>query len=198
MDQRPLIVGLGGTTRTDSTSERALRACLAAAGRLGARTEIFAAEALHLPHYGAAGCSDDPKVRRLVSALRDADAVILSSPAYHGVLSGLLKNALDYVEDLRGDTRPYLDMRAVGCIVCAYGPQAIGTTLMSMRAIVHALRGWPTPMGVGVNTSVASFDENGACSDAEVDAQLAILAGQVVDFAKMSRAWTRRRLCAAE
>jgi len=195
---RPLIVGLGGTTRPSSTSERALRGCLSVAGGLGVRTEMFGADALDLPLYGSAGCMNHPKAAQLLAALREADAVVLSSPAYHGALSGLLKNALDYVEELREDERPYLDMRAVGCIACAYGSQAIGTTLISMRLVVHALRGWPTPLGVGINSSQLSLDESGRCSVTDINVQLEALARQVADFAKMRSAFSHRQLCAAE
>jgi hypothetical protein len=34
---------------------------------------------------------------------------IVGSPGYHGAISGLVKNALDYIEDLREDPRVYLD-----------------------------------------------------------------------------------------
>jgi len=83
------------------------------------------------------------KARRLIGALAGCDAVIIASPGYHGGPSGLIKNALDYVEDLRDDERPYFDGRAVGCIACAAGWQATTTTLIALRSIVHALRGWP-------------------------------------------------------
>ena len=198
MDQRPFVVGLGGTTRPGSTSERALRGCLAVAGTLRVRTEMFGADALDLPHYGKAGCANHPKAVRLVAALRAADAVVLASPAYHGALSGLLKNALDYVEELRDDERPYFDMRAVGCIACSHGMQGIGTTLTSMRLVVHALRGWPTPLGVGINAAQVSFDEDGRCSAAEANAQLEALAHQLADFAKMRSAYLQHQLCVAE
>ena len=123
--------------------------------------------------------------------------MVLSSPAYHGALSGMLKNALDYAEELRDDERP-LDGRVVGCIACAYGPQAMGTTLTSMRSIVHALRGWPTPLGVGINASQVTFDEDGAGSAAEVNAQLDALARQIAGFVKMQPVRMLRPLCAAE
>ena len=41
-DDRPLIVGLGGTTRPGSSSERALAVALEAARELGARTDLIA------------------------------------------------------------------------------------------------------------------------------------------------------------
>jgi FMN reductase len=105
----------------------------------------------------------------------------------------MLKNVLDYVEDLRDDARPYLDGRSVGVIVCAYGAQAIGTTLVSVRSVVHALRGWPTPVGVGINSATSSFDAGFACSDPAVTESLARLAEQVVDFAQMSRSKRHRQ-----
>jgi FMN reductase len=183
---RPFIVGIGGTARANSSSEWALKACLMRAQALGAETKAFSAEALDLPHYGAGRARDDERVHRLVDALRRCDGVVLSSPAYHGSMPGMLKNALDYVEELRSDPRPYLDGRAVGVIVCAHGAQAIGTTLVAVRSVIHALRGWPTPMGVGINAATPAFDVGGACSDPAVAAALATLAEQVVDFAEMS------------
>ena len=90
--------------------------------------------------------------QRLIAALRRAHGVILSTPCYHGSVSGLVKNALDYTEDMCQDAEPYLDGRAVGLIVCGHGWQSTGVVLSAFRSIVHALRGWPTPMGVAINT----------------------------------------------
>ena len=81
-----------------------------------------------------------------VEAVRAADGLVIATPGYHGPVSGLIKNALDALDGLRDDERPYLEGRAVGCIVTADGWQACGTALASLRTIVHALRGWPTPV----------------------------------------------------
>jgi FMN reductase len=190
---RPLIVGIGGTTRVNSSSELALKACLMRVQALGAEIESFSADALDLPHYGSGRAQGDRRVARLVEALRRCDGVVLSSPGYHGSISGMLKNALDYAEDLRSDARSYLEGRSVGVIVCAHGAQAIGTTLVAVRSVVHALRAWPTPMGVGINTATPAFGADGACTDPAVAAALATLGEQVVDFAQMSRAKQQRR-----
>lgn len=180
-----LIVGLGGTTRPDSSSERAVRFTLKEAAKLGARVQMFSGSHLLLPMYAPESADRSAGATALVDTLRKADGVVLSSPGYHGSISGLLKNALDYAEDMRGDPLVYLERRAVGCIVCAAGWQAVGTTLTAMRSIVHALRGWPTPMGVGINTAVAkTFDADGNCVDPAVSLQLNALAGQVVGFAR--------------
>jgi len=180
---KPLIVGLGGTTRADSQSELALRLAMAAAQSAGAETLTFTGKQLELPIYGSdAGSS--PDASRLVSAMRRCSGVIISTPSYHGGMSGMIKNALDYTEDLRNDSRPYFDGRAVGIIVCAAGWQNIGTTLVGVRSMVHALRGWPTPMGVGVNTQTKVFDSRGECLLEPVTEQIELLSRQVVDFAR--------------
>lgn len=179
---RPFIVGIGGTTRPGSSTESALRAALQHAGELGARTQLFGGEALStLDVYSPEQRERSGAQRAIVDAVRRADAVIFASPGYHGGVSGLVKNAIDLLEDLRADERVYLDGMPVGCIVTAAGWQGCNTTLGALRSIVHALRGWPTPLGVTLNTAGAKlFDAQGQCLDTQVAASLKLLAEQVV------------------
>jgi FMN reductase len=182
-EQRPFIVGIGGTTRPGSSTESALRAALQYAEQMGARTQIFGGEALStLDVYSPERQERSAAQQAIVDAVREADGVIFASPGYHGGVSGLVKNAIDLLEDLRGDERVYLDGMPVGCIVTAAGWQGCNTTLGALRSIVHALRGWPTPLGVTLNTAgVKLFDAQGHCLDAQVAASLKLLAEQVVD-----------------
>jgi FMN reductase len=177
------VVGIGGSLREDSQSERALRIALAGAEEAGAKVTMISGTDLVLPFYDPAVTDRPPKARRLVEELRHADGVVLVSPGYHGTISGLVKNALDYLEDLREDDRVYLDGRAVGCVAAARGWQAAVTTLSALRSIVHALRGWPTPLGAAVNSAEVTFDASGECSDPQVAAALRLIGHQVVDFA---------------
>ena len=177
------VVGIGGSLRNDSQSERALRIALDGAERAGAKTTMIAGPDLVLPFYDPAVPERSAAAYRLVEELRGADGVVLVSPGYHGTISGLVKNALDYIEDLRDDKRPYLDGRAVGTITAAYGWQAAVNTLSAVRSIVHALRGWPTPLGAAINSAQVKFDGDGACSDADVDRNLRVIGRQVAEFA---------------
>lgn len=149
----PHIVALGGTLRPESSTGRLLAAALAKAEARGARTTLFTGEAIAFPHYEPGSFDEAPGVARYLEALRTADAVIIGSPGYHGTLSGLVKTALDYIESLSKDERPYLDGLPVGLISTAAGWQASVSTLQALRTITHALRGWPTPIGVAVNTA---------------------------------------------
>ena len=189
--KRPLILGVGGTPRAGSTTERALAVCLAAASAAGAETAMISGPDLMLPMYNPGQMPDTPEAARLVDLYRRCDGIVIASPAYHGSLSGLVKNALDYAEELRTADRVYFDGLAVGLIACAAGWQATGQTLAALRSIAHALRGWPTPMGAALNTSTKLFDDEGACTDLSSRFQLETVGQQVVRFSRMREAVTR-------
>ncbi|NOQ99520.1 NAD(P)H-dependent oxidoreductase [Mycolicibacterium fortuitum] len=180
----PFVVGLGGTLRADSSTERAVRYCLESVERQGGRTRMFAGPDLELPMYAPHSLERTPAALEFVSALRDADAVVVGSPGYHGAISGLVKNALDYIEDLREDPRVYLDNTPWGCISCAYGWQAAVGTLGQLRSIGHALRAWPTPLGVAINSADKIWSETGELADATVRGQLEMLAMQLLTFGR--------------
>jgi FMN reductase len=180
----PLVVGLGGTLRSNSSTERALRHCLEAVERQGGRTKLYCGDAIELPMYNPHEPARTREAIQLIEALREADAVIVGSPGYHGGVSGLVKNALDYIEDMRADSRVYLDNKPWGCISCAYGWQAAVGTLNQLRGIGHALRAWPTPLGVAINSADQIWDETGELVDMTVANQLDLLASQLLTFAR--------------
>jgi FMN reductase len=182
----PFIVGIGGTPKVQSTTEQALALALRGAENAGAQTLMFGGAYIgQLPIYLTGDSAT--AASEMIEAVRRADGLILASPGYHGSVSGAFKNAIDYLEATARDTRAYLDGLPVGLIVTAYGWQASGTTLAAMRAIVHALRGWPTPLGATVNTSGGVF-RDGACTDAAAAAQIDLIGLQVTTFARMRAA----------
>lgn len=175
-----LVVGMGGTLNRHSSTQKAIALALQSAAAGGAETALFAGPDLDLPHYDPSAVVRCERAVALVSALRRADAIIVGSPSYHGSITGLVKNALDYAEDLRGDARPYFDRRVVGCIATAGGWQGAVNTLAALRNVVHALRGWNTPMGVVINTSEGPFDEQGRCVHPRIAEMLATMGRQIL------------------
>ncbi|MET3824436.1 MULTISPECIES: NADPH-dependent FMN reductase [Sphingomonas] len=183
LDQ-PLVVGIGGTIGGVSSTERALRIALDAAGREGFRTRMFGgADMARLPLYDPKATTRTPDETEFVETVRQASAIIIASPGYHGSISGVVKNALDLLEETARDPhRPYLADMPVGLIATAYGWQATGSTIAALRSIVHALRGWPTPFAAAVNTQLTKFDDDGGASDAAVIEQLSLVGKQVARF----------------
>ena len=191
---RPFILGIGGTHRPGSSTSIAVEVVLRRAEAFGADVRLLGAEAVDFPMYNP-GAAMPEQAADFLDAVHRADGLIIGTPAYHGTMSGLVKNALDYLEELREDERPYLHGRAVGCVACAAGWQAAVTALASLRSVVHALRGWPSPLGAAINSATPVFD-SGRVIDEAVDTQLTTIAEQVMGFAVFTRGHSIRKFLA--
>lgn len=180
----PRIVAIGGTVSPGSATELALMVAIASAEAEGAAVTLFDGSYLAaLPHYRGPGHTLQDG-GEMVAAVREADGLLIAAPGYHGTVSGLVKNALDYLEDLAKDGRPYLDGRAVGLIATAYGDQATVNTMQTLRTIVHALRGWPTPMGATIRVGADLFAPGGDRLEDRSRTQLELVGRQVVGGAR--------------
>jgi len=187
MAAKPLVVGIGGTIGSISSTERALGIALGAAAAAGFETRMFGGAALaQLPLFDPRATERTAEEAAFVDAVRAASAVIIASPGYHGSISGVVKNALDLLEETARDARPYLADLPVGLIATAYGWQATGSTIAALRSIVHALRGWPTPFAAAINTQLTRFDDEGGATDAGVVEQLRLVGRQVARFAPLA------------
>ena len=185
MERKPVIVGIGGTTRANSSTEKALRFALSVCVKEGAEIVMFDGPTIEaLPHYAPERPERCVEARDLIDACRRADGLIIATPGYHGTISGMVKNALDYTEDMREDPQPYFALRPVGCIATGAGWQGTVTALEALRSVVHALRGWPTPLGAAINTSQPVFSPDGDPIDERVEFQLTTLAQEVMQFVR--------------
>jgi chromate reductase len=99
----PRLLGLSGALRRNSTNRKLLRE----AARLFGPCDFFEAD-LTLPLYNGddeAATGVPASVQSLSRQIGEADAVIISTPEYNKGLSGVLKNALDWVS--RTDANPW-------------------------------------------------------------------------------------------
>jgi FMN reductase len=189
-DHGVFIVGIGGSTREGSSTEVLVRAVLNAAEGRGAVTRLYTGPDLMLPPYEQTpGCA--AAAAQLIADVRRAHAIVVGSPGYHGTISGLVKNVLDFLEELRSDDPPYLDGRAVGCVTTAYGWQAAVNTLTTLRQVVHALRGWPTPLGIAVNVAQGLVGDDGSFIDPRLNDSVELMADQLLRFSVAIQSSTR-------
>ena len=149
VDNRPLrLVGLGGSIGRGAQSRMVLEASLAMAAEAGAETVIVDVRDLDFPVY-----NPDLRIQEYGSRLawyleevRDADALLLCSPTYHGTMSGAIKNALDFLQFLGGDRPPYLTGKAVG-LMSVGGITAVNT-ITALDHVVRSLNGNIAPTTV--------------------------------------------------
>ena len=130
-------------------------------------------------------------VRRLIEATREADALLVSTAAYHGTLASVTKNALDFVQLLGNEEPAYLDGKAVGLISTAGGEQAAANANAAMVNVVHSLRGIVAPLMVGVTRAWQHTDDGGDITDDNYGRRLDSLGELVVDLAEKIGAYER-------
>lgn len=183
------VVGIGGTLRENSTSLGALKRVLQAAEESGADTELLNLRELGLPMYvpGKDLGDYDKNVERFLEAVREADALVISTGAYHGTLVGITKNALDFAQFLSRDDAPYLDGKVVGLVATA-GGQAATNSIGALVHVVHALRGTVAPLTVPIPKTWQVSDGEGNITDDNYGGRLDRLGELVVDLTSRLRA----------
>src|SRR5215212_8872573 len=179
------VVGIGGTLREGSTSLGALRRALGPAKESGAETELLDLRELNLRFYEPGKPLEEygPEVERFVEAVREADALLVGTAAYHGTLAGLTKNALDFLQFMAREKKPYLQDKVVRLIATAGGNMAVVNAINAMTNVVHALRGVASPLSAPVAQGWKAFDEEGNIRDNEVAGRLESLGWLVVEMA---------------
>lgn len=180
------VVGLGGSLRQDSTSRTALQTALDGVQAAGAQPRLISIRDLDLPMYSSEQAVP-PSARELAETVYSCDALIWSSPTYHGSVSGSFKNTLDWLVLLAERDPPYLTNKPVGLVTTAGGVQGL-QSVNSMDFIVRALRGWSVPMVLPVAQSWQTFDPDGRLVDEMVAAQLRELGAEVVRAARQFQA----------
>jgi len=184
---RPVrVTGLGGSLRHESTSRTALQTALDGVLAAGAQPRMLSVRDLDLPMYSAEQAVP-PAARELAETVYASDALIWSTPTYHGSISGSFKNALDWLILLAERDPPYLTNKPVGLVATAGGVQGL-QSVNSMDFIVRALRGWSVPMVLPVAQSWQTFDADGRLVDEMVATQLRELGAEVVRAARQFQA----------
>jgi FMN reductase len=180
------VVGLGGSLRAASTSRTALQVALEGAAARGAETQLIWVRDLDLPLYTAEH-SIPAAAQEFAETAHGCNAMIWSSPTYHGSVSGSFKNALDWLILLAEQSPPYLSNKPIGLITTAGGVQGL-QAVNTMDFIARALRAWSVPLVLPVAQSWQSFDPDGHLIDDAIGAQLGALGAEVVRAARQFQA----------
>ncbi|SEO70869.1 NAD(P)H-dependent FMN reductase [Salinihabitans flavidus] len=151
------LIGLSGSLRGGSTNRKLLRE----AARLFGEADYTEAD-LDLPLYN--GDNEDRDgvpgvVITLAKQIRDADAVLISTPEYNSGISGVMKNALDWIS--RTDVKPWSG-KPVAVMSAAAGRAGgvRGQSMLRHCMTPFRVRLVPGPE-IGVADARNQFDEGG-------------------------------------
>ncbi len=174
MDEQPHVVAVCGSLRDESYTRNALLVALAGAEATGATIDLIDLRELDLPVFDA----DDPgagDAEALTDRIRQADAILLGTPMYHGSYSAPLKNALDYCGfDEFEDT-------SVGLLAVAGGRFPV-TALDHLRSVCRALDAWVLPYQAVVPQASQAF-EGDEFVDEELANRVSTLGRRLVQYA---------------
>lgn len=181
MGDKPLkVVGLAGEYRSSSKSGMLVNLALKIAMEQGADVEFWDLAERPLPLVGEEGCWTHPNVKAFQSLLEESDAFFLSSPEYHGTMSGVMKNTMDWMYDKHVGGKVFGLMSTLGGVTNA-------NTLNHMRISLRWLHGWPVPEQLAIGHVKEAFDEEGNLVDEELHQRLSKLVNSVLSTAKKLR-----------
>ncbi|MBW4490281.1 MAG: NAD(P)H-dependent oxidoreductase [Trichocoleus desertorum ATA4-8-CV12] len=170
------FVGIGGSLRADSHSYQALHVAAERVRSLGAEVEVIDLRTLNLPFCqgGKEEYLDYPDVARLRQAVQQSDGLILSTPEYHGSLSGVLKNALDLLSFQQ------LSDKVTG-LISVLGGQSNSNALNDLRVIMRWVHAWVIPEQVAIAQAWNAFDQNGQLRDEKLSERFDQFAHSLVE-----------------
>lgn len=175
MTEVPTVVAICGSLRNTSTTQLALEHALDGAKEAGAETRIIDIREWDLPLFDPDDTDrgDAEELRRIVG---DADAVIMGTPVYHGMVSSGLKSTFDYLgKDEFQDT-------TVGLLATA-GGGSYAPTLEHLRTGIRTVHGWTLPHEVGIRGANNAFDEDGEFVDPDLEARVRRLGEMAAEYA---------------
>jgi FMN reductase len=180
---QPNLLCLGGSLRPGSYSLATCGSVGEVAENAGFSVEIIDPRELDLPmyvpdfeleHYAPR----HEGIHRLIEAYRRADAMVWVSPTYHGTVSGVFKNTIDFAEFLDKDSRPYFSSRAVGLIAINDS-----TPFAAMRDCARELRAWLAPTQIQLGSS--DFDAEMKVASERARGRIARLVEELGTFAQV-------------
>lgn len=158
-----LYTFIAGSNRTDATSTKLLRYMARRLTDAGAGVHFFDLRVQPLPFYSPdpGEAPDHPNVSRLLAAVGAADGLVIGSPEYHGSVSGVLKNALDFVGSAHVSGKPVLSVSSSG--------GAVGvSSLTQLQAIIRNLHGINCPEWISLGGPNRQFGPDGAPVDVKI------------------------------
>lgn len=169
------VLGVGSSLRESASSTTALSIALDFAKKQGAEVRLLDLKQTKLPLYDPTENQSIAEITKVQDDVNWSDALILSTPDYHGSMSGAMKNFLDYFwAEFAGKTFGY---------ICASHEKGL-TAMDQMRTAVRQCYGWSIPYGVSVSDSDDFI--NGKITS-KLESRLDMLARDLIVYGKLIR-----------
>ncbi|HQV30793.1 MAG TPA: NADPH-dependent FMN reductase [Calditrichia bacterium] len=177
------IIGISGSLREGSYTRKIVEIALEGSRAFGAQTRLIDLREYRMAFYGEFENDEDypPDVQRFREEVKAADGIILGTPEYHASLSGVIKNALDFMsfEEVEG--------KMIGLVGVSGGKLGAINALNSLRNIGRNLHAWVLPQQVSVPEAYQQFDEHGVMKNPELRERLLSIGELIAKFSLIHR-----------
>lgn len=153
-DVQVKVTLIAGSNRANATSTTLLRYIESVLRSQQISVTFVDLSELQLPLFSPDNWDFHPNAVSLIEAVVDADSLIFATPEYHGSISGVLKNALDYISPDKVAGKTVLSVSAAG------GPLGV-SSLTHLQTIVRNLHGINCPEWISIGFGSNSFDSDG-------------------------------------
>jgi len=178
------ILGFAGSTRTDSYNKKLVKIALNGAEEAGAKVTYLDLRDFPLPLYDGdleeqQGLPEN--ARKLKDLFLAHQGLLIASPEYNSSISGVLKNAIDWV------SRPVEGEESLACFtgkVCSLmsaSPGALGGLrgLVPLRMLLGNIGVIVLPDQVAVSKAMQAFTPNGDLQDSRQHQSIKALGANV-------------------
>ena len=181
LNQMVKIVGIGSSLRSSSYSQKALEIVAERVEAIGAEVEILDLRTLKLPFCnGENEYPEYPDVEKMRETVKQTDGLILSTPEYHGSVSGVMKNALDLM------SFEHLDGKVAG-LISVLGGQSNSNALNHLRLILRWVHAWVIPEQIAIGQAWKAFSDEGKILDEKLSERFDKFAQSLVENTRKIR-----------
>ncbi len=170
------IVTISGSSRGQSFTQKALAIVNDELGKSDFEVVTFEAAALQLDFPGRPATPDAERMR---AAVKDADAIVLATPEYHGGMSAMTKLCIENM-----GFPSVMAGKPVALLGVAAGRIGAIKSIEQLRGVCGHTGALVVPGAVSIANVQGAFDESGRCTDAGAEAALRGLSASLLDYVR--------------
>ncbi len=176
-ERQSKILAFAGSTRTDSYNKKLVHVAAEGARKAGALVTIIDLRDYPLPLYDgdleeSQGLPEN--ARRLKALFTEHQGFLIASPEYNSSISGVLKNAIDWVSRPVDDKPPLVEFKGKVASIMSASPGALGGLrgLTPLRSILENIGVLVLPDQIAVSKAHEAFNSDGTLKDAKQQASV--------------------------
>lgn len=182
----PRILAFAGSTRTGSVNKMLLRVAAEEVKKAGGEITLVDLRDLPMPLYDGdleESEGPPPNATKLYELMKDHQGLLLACPEYNSSITGVLKNAIDWVSRPREGEPPLAAFSGKVAALMSASPGALGGLrgLVHVRSILGNMRVTVIPNQVAATKVMNSFDSEGNLTDERLAENIAGLAKDLVE-----------------